>query len=88
MGKSSDDGPGTTIVGYFRMKESTRSILQRITAEGYDPAADDSESEVDIQKRMTNGVRLWEQYCKQAPTDSSFQARFKLIPFVNLNEIG
>ncbi|KAL7486871.1 hypothetical protein ACHAW6_012463 [Cyclotella cf. meneghiniana] len=88
MGKNNDDGPGITIVGYFRMKESTRSILQRITAEGYDPAADDAESEVDVQKRMTNGVRLWEQYCQQAPTDSGFQARFKLIPFVNLSELG
>eukprot|EP00804_Cyclotella_cryptica_P025938 CCRYP_002771-RA/>CCRYP_002771-RA protein AED:0.14 eAED:0.14 QI:205/1/1/1/1/1/4/1926/988 len=88
MGKNSDDGPGTTIVGYFRMKELTRSILQRITADGYDPATDDAESEMDVQKRMTNGVRLWEQYCKQAPTDSNFQARFKLIPHVNLSELG
>jgi hypothetical protein len=35
-----------------------------------------------------NGVRLWEQYCKQAPSDPSFQARFKLIPSANLEELG
>lgn len=61
LGKSTEDGPGTTIVGYFKMKESTRAILQRITAEGYDASADDAESGVDEQKQVTNGVKLWEQ---------------------------
>lgn len=88
FGKSSDDGPGATVVGYFKMKEETRTILRRITAAGYDPSADSSEAEIDVQKRVTNGVRLWERYCQEAPSDPSFQARFKLIPLGNLEELG
>ncbi|KAL3769757.1 hypothetical protein ACHAW5_003025 [Stephanodiscus triporus] len=88
FGKSSDDGPGATVVGYFKMKEETRTILRRITAAGYDLSADSSDAEVDVQKRLTNGVRLWERYCQEAPSDPSFQARFKLIPLGNLEELG
>jgi hypothetical protein len=88
FGKSSDDGPGATIVGYFKMKEETRTILRRITAVGYDPSVDISDSDVDVQKRITNGVRLWERYCQEASGDPTFQARFKLIPLGNLEELG
>jgi len=88
FGQSADDGPGITLVGYFKMKEETRAILRRITAPGYNSSSDESESHVDVQKRVVNGVRLWEQYCKQAPSDPSFQARFKLIPSANLEELG
>ncbi|KAL7540577.1 hypothetical protein ACHAXR_011066 [Thalassiosira sp. AJA248-18] len=88
FGQSTDDGPGLTIVGYFKMKEETRRILRRITAAGYDPSTDTSDSKIDIQKRITNGVRLWERYCHEAPRDPTFQARFKLIPAVNLEELG
>jgi hypothetical protein len=88
LGYSTDDGPGATIVGYFKMKEETRTILRRITAAGYDSSTDTAEAEIDVQKRLTNGVRLWEKYCQEAPTDPSFQARFKLIPSANLEEMG
>ena len=88
FGQGTDDGPGITIVGYFKMKEETRTILRRITSPGYDPSTDESESDIDVQKRIVNGVRLWEKYCKQAPSDPSFQARFKLIPSANLEDLG
>lgn len=88
FGQSTDDGPGITLVGYFKMKEETRAILRRITAPGYNSSSDESESHIDVQKRVVNGVKLWEQYCKQAPSDPSFQARFKLIPSANLEELG
>ena len=88
LGSSSEDGYGMTFVGYFRMKKETRDILRRITAPGYNRANDASEDDVDVQKRIVNGVRLFEQYCKEAPTDPAFQARFKLIPFANLEEFG
>lgn len=61
IGKSTEDGPGTTVVGYFKMKESTRTILRRITTDGYDSSTDNSESGLDAQKQITNGVKLWEQ---------------------------
>jgi len=88
FGQSSDDGQGITIVGYFKMKSKTRNILQRITATDYDHTIDASDSETDVQKRIVNGVRLWERYCQEAPNDPSFQARFKLIPAANLEELG
>ena len=89
FGQSTDDGVGSMIIGYFKMKDETRTILRRITAAGYDPTTDTtSESEPDVQKRIVNGVRLWERYCNEAPTDPTFQARFKLIPAANLEELG
>lgn len=88
FGQSTDDGPGVTFVGYFRMKEETRAILRRVTAPGYNPSTDESESDIDVQKRIVNGVRLWEEYCIRAPSDPTFQARFKLIPSANLEELG
>ena len=89
LGQSTDDGVGSMIIGYFKMKEETRTILRRITAAGYNPTTDTaSESEPDVQKRIVNGVRLWERYCNEAPTDPTFQARFKLIPAANLEELG
>jgi hypothetical protein len=88
LGKRSDDGPGLTFVGYFKMKEETRKVLRRITAAGYDPSTDSSDAEIDVHKRITNGVRLWERYCLEAPGDPKFQARFKLIPLGNLEELG
>jgi len=88
FGQSSDDGQGITIVGYFKMRSETRTILQRITATDYDHTIDASDSETDVQKRIVNGVRLWERYCQEAPNDPSFQARFKLIPAANLEELG
>ena len=88
FGKSADDGPGATIVGYFKMKEETRTILRRITAAGYDASTESSSADIDVQKRIINGVRLWERYCQEAPSDPTFQARFKLIPLGNLEELG
>ena len=88
FGQSTDDGPGLTIIGYFRMKQETRNILRRVTAEGYDASADTSDVQTDVQKRLVNGVCLWERYCNQAPSDPTFQARFKLIPGANLEELG
>jgi hypothetical protein len=88
FGKRSDDGLGITFVGYFKMKEETRKVLRRITAAGYDASADSTDADIDVQKRITNGVRLWERYCREAPGDPKFQARFKLIPLGNLEELG
>lgn len=70
------------------MKESTRAILQRITANDYDPSSDNDEARGDPSKQITNGVKLWEQYCQVAPSDSDFQARFKLIPQLNMDDLG
>lgn len=91
LGRPTDCGPGTTIVAYFKMKQRTRNILRRITSPDRDNASEsdaDDESEPDVQKRVINGVRLWEQWCCRAPSDPAYQARFKLIPQSNLVELG
>lgn len=80
--RSTDDGYGLNVTIYYKMKKETRDILKRITAPGYNHANDSSEADIDVQKRLTNGVRLWEEWCKKAPTDSDWQARFKFIPNV------
>lgn len=89
LGRPTEDGQGFTITMYFTMKQLTRDILKRVTIPGYDPLQDKSEANTDVQKRLCNGVRLWEEWCRRAPSDPSFQARFKFIPFgSNLVDIG
>ena len=89
LGRASDDGEGTTITIYYKMKQSTRDILKKITASDYDPNNDRSEAGVDPQKRVVAAVRLFEEWCRRAPNDPSFQARFKLIPNChNTKEVG
>jgi len=87
--RSTEDGYGFTVTIYYKMKKETREILKRITAPGYNHAGDSSENHLDVQKRLTNSVRLWEEWCQKAPTDADWQAKFKLIANVlNPNEVG
>ncbi len=87
--RSTEDGFGLNVTIYYKMKTETREILKRITEPGYNPTADSTEKHLDEQKRITNGVRLWEEWCQRAPTDADWQARFKLIPNVlNPTEVG
>ena len=84
--RSSDDGGGYTITVYFTMRQETRDILRRVTADGYDPSTENVD---DVQKSMVNAVRLLDEWCRRAPTDDTFMARFKCIPnALNLKEIG
>jgi hypothetical protein len=86
FGRSTSDGGGYTITVYFRMLEETRAILRRVTADGYDPS---EEQVADPQKSKVNAVRLLEEWCRRAPTDPKYQARFKVVPNAhNLDEIG
>jgi Protein ENHANCED DISEASE RESISTANCE 2, C-terminal len=86
FGRSSSDGGGYTVTVYFRMTEETRSILRRVTADGYDP---NSDKPSDPQTSKVNAVRLMEEWCRRAPTDPKYQARFKVVPNAhNLDEIG
>lgn len=84
MGRTSSDGGGYTVTMYYRMKEDTREILKRITADGYDVS-----TETNIQNTKVNAVRLLEEWVRRAPTDPKFQSRFKVVPNAhNLKEIG
>ena len=87
FGRSSSDGGGYTITMYMAMKQETRDILWRVTAEGYDPSKEDYGS--DIQKNKVNAVRLLEEWVRRAPADQTWFSRFKCIPNAhNLREIG
>jgi hypothetical protein len=89
FGRHENDGVGMNVTAYYKMKDETRTILQRITAPDFDPQTDSLEDNLDLQKRYTNGVRLWEEWCTNAPSDDKMQARFKLIPNVhNPREVG
>jgi hypothetical protein len=81
-----DDGGGFTITMYYRMHKDTREILKEVTADGY-IHKDDSIN--DMQTSKVNAVRLFEEWCRRAPTDDSWMARFKVIPQGhNFTEIG
>ena len=89
------DGQGYTVTMYYVMKASTREILRRITAPDFDDtiAAGHDDNEEDETSRMhrttLNAIKLFEKWCKRAPTDENFQARFKVIVLgQNLKEIG
>mmetsp|Transcript_19744 Transcript_19744/g.29975 ORF Transcript_19744/g.29975 Transcript_19744/m.29975 type:complete len:311 (+) Transcript_19744:3-935(+) len=87
LGKATNDGPGYTITFYFTMRQEMRDILKRVTAPGYNPLTD--EQNIDQNTSIVNGVKLFEEWCRRAPTDPKFQSRFKLIPNAhNLKEIG
>jgi Protein ENHANCED DISEASE RESISTANCE 2, C-terminal len=84
--KSSSDGGGYTVTMYFTMGAETRAILKRVTAPGYLPS---SEAIDDPQKSKVNAVRLFEEWCRRAPSDPAFMSRFKVVPNAhNLKEIG
>lgn len=88
LGRPTDDGLGWTITMYFAMTKKTREILKRVTAPGYNPSQDEP-TPPDIQKSTVNAVRLFEEWCRRAPSDPKFQARFKFVPNgCNLAEIG
>eukprot|EP00980_Cylindrotheca_fusiformis_P028814 scaffold22650_cov95-Cylindrotheca_fusiformis.AAC.1 len=83
-----EDGGGYTIVMYFTMNQDTRDILKRVTANGYNAVTDEPPVS-DIQKSKVNAVRLFEEWCRLAPTDNSWMARFKCVPQGhNFEEIG
>lgn len=84
---TSDDGMGFTFCLYYRMTKETRDILKRVTADGYNPAEEPPAD--DVQKSKVNAIRLFEEWCRRAPTDNTWMSRFKVIANGhNLQEIG
>ena len=89
LGRATDDGFGFTITMYFTMKQETRDILRKVTEPTYDASQDRFDAGVNVQQRVVNGVKLFEEWCRRAPSDPKWQARFKFIPDGNnLEEIG
>ena len=86
-GGSTDNGGGYTITMYCVMRPETRAILRRVTADGYDPKTDTLRK--DDNKSTVNAARLFDEWCRRAPSDDSWMARFKVVPQGNnLAEIG
>jgi len=83
--RGKEDGPSYTTTMYFQMKQETRDILGRITADKHHKkASDDVESHPSV-----NAVRLFNEWCRRAPTDPKFQGRFKMITSIqNIHELG
>eukprot|EP00978_Attheya_sp_CCMP212_P037944 scaffold183228_cov42-Attheya_sp.AAC.1 len=73
LGRPEADGCCTTVTMYFRMAQKTRDILRHISSPDYNPAHDEYVTD-DVQKNVVNGVKLFEEWCRRAPTDPKFQA--------------
>mmetsp|Transcript_21787 Transcript_21787/g.32301 ORF Transcript_21787/g.32301 Transcript_21787/m.32301 type:complete len:998 (+) Transcript_21787:156-3149(+) len=89
--RATTDGEGLSVTTYYKMKKETRDILRKVTASDYDPASpiEEEQVETDVQRRIVNAVKLWEEWCRTAPHDEKMQARFKFIPNVhNPVEVG
>ena len=77
-----EDGPSLTITMTYKMKETTRSILEHMCSD----ATSITEAE---NNPHYSAVRLFDQWCLHAKDDPAFMGRFKLITSIdNLNELG
>lgn len=92
LGKASD-GKGYIVVGYYRMRNETRKVLEIISNHKYN--TDDQNTKLmqlfpnECDRQIINGVKLWEKWCQCAPSDQEMQKRLKFIPRGdNLKEIG
>jgi len=93
LGRTNNDDKGYILTGYYRMREETRDILKVVTRPDYDPIHADkvlfAKLRGENQKKMINGVKLWEDWCRCAPSDPEMQKRFKFIAKGdNLREVG
>jgi len=94
IGRASIDKKGYVVTGYYRMRTSTRQILQIVTNPCYDSTEKDAKLRElfpnnECDRQIINGVKLWEKWCICAPTDQEMQKRLKFIPRGdNLREIG
>jgi len=93
LGRSNNEKKGYVLTGYYRMRKETRKILSVVTLPYYDPLIDDQQLcgslQDDNQRQMINGVKLWEDWCRCAPSDPVMQKRFKFIAKGdNLREVG
>jgi len=88
---STRDTRGYVLVGYYHMKEETRAVLEMISQPNYTPNRDDDalvKSNLSY-RSLINGVKLWERWCKEAPSNTDMQSRFKFLARGdNLKEIG
>jgi len=93
LGRSSSDGKGYIVCGYYRIRSEVRKVLEIISNSQFDANARQRQIELlfpDAQKRsIVNGVKLWEKWCGTSSTDPEMQKRLKFIPRgENLNELG
>lgn len=93
LGRSSSDGKGYIVCGYYRIRSEVRKVLEIISNSQFDANARQRQIELlfpDAQKRsIVNGVKLWEKWCGTSATDPEMQKRLKFIPRgENLNELG
>jgi len=84
---STENGGGYTITLYLVMRQETRDILRRVTANGYNRM--DEKGSDDPNQSKVNAARLFDEWCRRAPSDDNYMAKFKVIPQVNnCAEIG
>jgi hypothetical protein len=93
LGRSSLDGQGYIVCGYFRIRSEVRKVLEIISNPNFDANERHRQIHVlfpDAKKRsIVNGVKLWEKWCRTSATDPEMQKRLKFIPRgENLNELG
>jgi len=88
MTRPSTDGEGFSVTAYYKMKKETRDILRKITTSG-EKILNEETHDSDIQRCVINAVKLWENWCTNAPHNEKIQARFKFIPNVhNPKDVG
>ena len=92
IGKASDN-KGYIVVGYYKMRQATREILQILSNNNLN--SEEKEEKLhelypnENERFIVNGVKLWEKWCQCAPTDQEMQKRLKFIPRgENLKEVG
>ena len=83
LGRTSTDLRGYIVTGYYRIRQETRTVLSIITSPDIDSSleADKLRNEVgEGYQSIVNGVRLWETWCRESPSNPEMQKRLKFIP--------
>lgn len=83
LGRTSTDLRGIIVTGYYRMRNETRKVLSIITNPEIDSSLEEDQVRNEVggdYQRIISGVRLWETWCREAPSNPEMQKRLKFIP--------
>jgi hypothetical protein len=93
LARSSSDGKGYIVCGYFRIRSEVRKVLEIISNPHHN--AVECQRQINTlfpdtkERSIINAIKLWEKWCRTSASDPEMQKRLKFIPRgENLEELG
>jgi len=81
FGRTSTDLRGIIVTGYYRMRNETRKVLGIITNPEIDSSLEEDKVRNEVggdYQRIISGVRLWETWCREAPSNPEMQKKIEV----------